>query len=65
LGWFPSAGYGDGENVIAEKNLNWDNDRERHSDHHCKHQRHQSYTVGPTEHRALATRAAPAEKPGT
>jgi hypothetical protein len=51
--------------VIAEKNLNWDNDRERHSNHHCKRQRHQPQATGPTNNCTPAVRAAPAEKPTT
>ena len=51
--------------VFAEKNLNRNNDRERHNNHHCKRQSHQPYAAGPAKNCTAAVYAAHAEKPAT
>jgi len=46
------------EKVLIEKNLNWDNDCERHNNPNCKRQCHKSYAAATQElHRGDLFRA--------
>jgi len=51
--------------VLVEKNLNWDNDRERHNNANCKRQSHKSHAAAPSKNCTLAICTTLAEEPAT
>jgi hypothetical protein len=51
--------------MFAKKNLDLENDRDRHSNHHSKRDRDQPYAAAPPKDGTAAIHAAYAEKPTT